>query len=84
MSEILAALFPKNQVAVLSGPNHAEEVARFIPSATVIGSSSESVAAHLQQILSTNAFRVYSSTDIAGIELGRCAEEHFCISGRHL
>jgi glycerol-3-phosphate dehydrogenase (NAD(P)+) len=80
MSEILAALFPQSQVAVLSGPNHAEEVARFIPSATVIGSSSESVAAHLQQILSTSAFRVYSSTDIAGIELGGALKNIFALA----
>jgi glycerol-3-phosphate dehydrogenase (NAD(P)+) len=80
MSQILAAVFPQRPVAVLSGPNHAEEVARSIPSATVIGSSSESVAAHLQQILSTNAFRVYSSTDIAGIELGGALKNIFALA----
>jgi glycerol-3-phosphate dehydrogenase (NAD(P)+) len=80
MSEILAAVFPRSPVAVLSGPNHAEEVARFIPSATVAGSSSEAVAAHLQQILSTNAFRVYSSTDIAGIELGGALKNIFALA----
>jgi len=80
MSEILEAAFPQNPVAVLSGPNHAEEIARFIPSATVIGSSSEAVAAHLQQILSTDAFRVYSSTDIAGIELGGALKNIFALA----
>jgi glycerol-3-phosphate dehydrogenase (NAD(P)+) len=80
MSEILAATFSQNPVAVLSGPNHAEEIARFIPSATVIGSSSELVAGHLQQILSTNAFRVYSSTDIAGIELGGALKNIFALA----
>jgi len=80
MSEILTAAFPQSQVAVLSGPNHAEEIARFIPSATVIGSRSEAVAAHLQQILSTNAFRVYSSTDIAGIELGGALKNIFALA----
>jgi glycerol-3-phosphate dehydrogenase (NAD(P)+) len=80
MSEILAAAFPQREIAVLSGPNHAEEIARFIPSATVIGSSSEAVAAHLQQILSTNAFRVYSSTDIAGIELGGALKNIFALA----
>ena len=80
MSEVLAAAFPQSQVAVLSGPNHAEEIARFIPSATVIGSSSEAVASHLQQILSTNAFRVYSSSDIAGIELGGALKNIFALA----
>jgi glycerol-3-phosphate dehydrogenase (NAD(P)+) len=80
MSEILAAAFPRNQVAVLSGPNHAEEVARFIPSATVVAGNPEAVAAHLQQILSTNAFRVYSSTDIAGIELGGALKNIFALA----
>ncbi|MBV8215337.1 MAG: NAD(P)-dependent glycerol-3-phosphate dehydrogenase [Verrucomicrobia bacterium] len=80
MSQVLSHVFPQNPVAALSGPNHAEEVARFIPSATVIGSSSEAVAAHLQQILSTNAFRVYSSTDIAGIELGGALKNIFALA----
>jgi glycerol-3-phosphate dehydrogenase (NAD(P)+) len=80
MSEILTLAFPHHQVAVLSGPNHAEEVGRFIPSATVIGSSSEAAAAHLQQILSTNAFRVYSSTDVAGIELGGALKNIFALA----
>ena len=80
MSEVLAAAFPQSRVAVLSGPNHAEEIARFIPSATVIGSSSEAVASHLQQILSTNAFRVYSSSDIAGIELGGALKNIFALA----
>jgi glycerol-3-phosphate dehydrogenase (NAD(P)+) len=80
MSEVLSVAFPQSQVAVLSGPNHAEEIARFIPSATVIGSSSEAVASHLQQILSTNAFRVYSSSDIAGIELGGALKNIFALA----
>jgi glycerol-3-phosphate dehydrogenase (NAD(P)+) len=80
MSEILTAAFPLSPVAVLSGPNHAEEIARFIPSATVIGSTSEAVAGHLQQILSTNAFRVYSSTDIPGIELGGALKNIFALA----
>ncbi len=80
MSEVLALVFPQNKVAVLSGPNHAEEVARFIPSATVVGSSSETVAAHLQQLLSSNAFRVYSSTDIAGIEFGGALKNIFALA----
>jgi glycerol-3-phosphate dehydrogenase (NAD(P)+) len=80
MSEVLALAFPQNKVAVLSGPNHAEEVARFIPSATVIGSSSDAVAAHLQLLLSSNAFRVYSSTDIAGIEFGGALKNIFALA----
>lgn len=80
MSEVLALAFPQNEVAVLSGPNHAEEVARFIPSATVVGSSSEAVAAHLQQLLSSNAFRIYSSTDIAGIEFGGALKNIFALA----
>jgi len=80
MSQVLSRVFPQNQVAVLSGPNHAEEVARFIPSATVIGSGSEAVAAHLQQLLSSSAFRVYSSTDIPGIEFGGALKNIFALA----
>ena len=80
MSQVLSLAFPQNQVAVLSGPNHAEEVARFIPSATVIGSNSETVAANLQQLLSSSAFRVYSSTDIPGIEFGGALKNIFALA----
>ncbi|MEA3188008.1 MAG: glycerol-3-phosphate dehydrogenase [Chthoniobacter sp.] len=70
MSEIVGELFPENPIAVLSGPSHAEEVARGMPTAVVVGCAQESVAERLQQIFSAENFRAYTSGDVAGIELG--------------
>ncbi len=57
-------------VAVLSGPNHAEEVSRFVPTATVISSTQEEVAEKVQDVFITPYFRVYINPDIIGVELG--------------
>jgi len=58
------------RVAVLSGPNHAEEVAKRVASATVIASADPDVARRLQGIFSSDYFRVYINNDIAGVEVG--------------
>lgn len=57
-------------VAVLSGPNHAEEVARLVPSATVIASREEGLARFLQELFSSDYFRVYTNPDVVGVEVG--------------
>lgn len=57
-------------VAVLSGPNHAEEVSRGLPAATVVASEDEDFAVLAQSFLMTPSFRVYTSTDLVGVELG--------------
>jgi len=80
MSEIIAASFPQNHVAVLSGPSHAEEVSRQMPTAVVIGAGEESVARDLQQALSSKYFRAYTSDDVAGIELGGALKNIFAIA----
>ncbi|TET54453.1 MAG: NAD(P)-dependent glycerol-3-phosphate dehydrogenase, partial [Actinobacteria bacterium] len=59
-----------NNVAILSGPNHAEEVAAKIPSATVIAAYDKDVARYLQSIFINSHFRVYINSDIVGVELG--------------
>lgn len=58
------------RVAVLSGPNHAEEVGRGLPAAAVVASGEPGVAEVLQGALSDGAFRVYTSADVAGVEFG--------------
>jgi glycerol-3-phosphate dehydrogenase (NAD(P)+) len=67
-------------VAVLAGPNHAEEVARGLPSAAVLGCANPAVAARLQAILSTQRFRVYTNADVAGIELCSAAKNVVAIA----
>lgn len=70
MSEIVKELMPENEVAVLSGPSHAEEVARSIPTAVVVSSRKREVAEYIQDVFMTPMFRVYTNPDIVGVELG--------------
>lgn len=59
-----------SRVAVLSGPNHAEEVGRSLPAASVVASADEGFALTVQSALLTPSLRVYTSSDVAGVELG--------------
>lgn len=59
-----------DRVAVLSGPNHAEEIARLLPAATVVASQDKAFAKQVQSVLKAPSFRVYTSTDVTGVELG--------------
>ena len=61
---------PQSDVAVLSGPSHAEEVGRRLPTTCVIGAKTRKTAEYLQSMFISNVFRVYTSPDILGIELG--------------
>ena len=69
LSEILGELARPDRVAVLSGPNHAEEVARDQPTASVVASENAELARTLQRELSGRTMRVYASRDVAGVEL---------------
>ncbi|MDW2799576.1 NAD(P)H-dependent glycerol-3-phosphate dehydrogenase [Clostridium boliviensis] len=70
LSEILEEELPMADVAVLSGPSHAEEVSRGLPTTCVAGASSRKTAEYIQSIFMSEAFRVYTSPDMLGIELG--------------
>jgi glycerol-3-phosphate dehydrogenase (NAD(P)+) len=73
MSEVLLQELPEdqhNKIATLSGPSHAEEVSRDIPTAVVIASFEPRVAQIIQDAFSTDVFRVYTSADMIGVELG--------------
>ncbi|MDO6354391.1 NAD(P)H-dependent glycerol-3-phosphate dehydrogenase [Caloramator sp. CAR-1] len=70
MSEILGEFFPNNKIAVLSGPSHAEEVSKDIPTAIVAASKDEDTALKVQDIFMTPNFRVYTNTDVVGVEIG--------------
>ena len=58
-----------HRLAVLSGPNHAEEVIKGVPSGTVIASPSPDTAAFFQDLFATDTFRTYTSDDVCGVEL---------------
>ncbi|MEI9897403.1 MAG: NAD(P)H-dependent glycerol-3-phosphate dehydrogenase [Chthoniobacter sp.] len=80
MSEILAECFPRNPVAVLSGPSHAEEVVQKKPTAIVLGCAQEDIRTRLQQTFATSFFRPYTSEDVAGIELGGALKNIFALA----
>ena len=80
MSELLQGQLPNNPVAVLSGPSHAEEVAIGMPTAVVLGCQDEALAMRLQHAITGQTFRVYTSTDVAGIELGGALKNIFAIA----
>lgn len=70
MTELAEELLGRRAVAALSGPSHAEEVARGIPSAVVVGSTDPAIAALFQELFISPAFRVYTSDDVIGVEFG--------------
>jgi len=70
MSEVIAEEINPAKVAVLSGPSHAEEVAQGIPTTVVVSSSDDWVAKDVQGIFMSERFRVYTSPDVIGVELG--------------
>ena len=70
LSQVIKDELPTAQVAVLSGPTHAEEVSRFIPTTCVIGAEAEETACFLQNLCMNESFRIYTSSDVLGIELG--------------
>ena len=70
LSQIIEEELPEANVAVLSGPSHAEEVGRKLPTTCVIGAKTKKTAEYLQSMFNSRVFRVYTSPDILGIELG--------------
>ena len=70
LSEQIEEELPEADVAVLSGPSHAEEVGRGLPTTCVVGSRTKETAEYLQTAFMNDVFRVYISPDILGIELG--------------
>ena len=70
LSQQIEQEIPQADVAVLSGPSHAEEVGRGIPTSVVIGAKTKKTAEYLQSMFMNEVFRVYTSPDILGMELG--------------
>ncbi|UCD70895.1 MAG: NAD(P)-dependent glycerol-3-phosphate dehydrogenase [Syntrophobacterales bacterium] len=69
-TEVLAEFLKGAPLAALSGPSHAEEVARKVPTAVVVASKNCQLSRSLQDIFMTTFFRVYTQEDIIGVELG--------------
>ena len=80
MSEILREVFPHNPIGVLTGPNHAEEIAAGFVTCAVVASDDSQLALHLQELFTFPNFRVYTSDDIAGVELGGAVKNVYAIA----
>ncbi len=70
LTEVIKDELPETNVAVLSGPSHAEEVGRGLPTTCVTGAEDRKTAEYIQNIFMSDCFRVYISSDVLGIELG--------------
>lgn len=70
LSEIIGEEIPQADVAVMSGPSHAEEVGRGVPTTIVVGAKTRATAEYIQNLFMNEVFRVYVSPDILGMELG--------------
>lgn len=70
LTKVLEECLPNNDICVLSGPSHAEEVGRDIPTVCVAASQKEGLAQLIQQEFQGPNFRVYTTTDVTGVELG--------------
>jgi len=79
-TEIIGEYAPDHPLAVLSGPSHAEEVARLMPTTVAIAASSRSLARELQDLCSTKTFRVYTNPDVIGVEVGAAMKNVIAIA----
>lgn len=70
LSEIISEEIPQADVCVLSGPSHAEEVGKGLPTTCVVSAEKREIAEYLQGIFMSPVFRVYTTPDILGVELG--------------
>ena len=70
MSEIAYILKPDVKYVVLSGPSHAEEVGRAMPTTVAVASKDMKLAEYVQDVFMTDRFRVYTNDDVCGVELG--------------
>lgn len=70
LTAVIKEEIPQADIAVLSGPSHAEEVSRRVPTTVVVGAESKETARFIQDVFMNEVFRVYTSPDMIGIELG--------------
>lgn len=70
LSQVIEEQLPNNKIVVLSGPSHAEEVARFIPTTVVVSSKFMDAAKRVQDIFMMDTFRIYTNSDLVGVEIG--------------
>ncbi len=70
LSQVAKELMPEVKYVALSGPSHAEEVAKLLPTTVAVASEDKELAVKMQEVFNTDRFRVYTNDDIVGVELG--------------
>jgi glycerol-3-phosphate dehydrogenase (NAD(P)+) len=80
LSEVVASVLPNNPPAILSGPSFAKEVAQGLPTAVTLAAQDSDLAAKLAGLLAGPAFRLYTSSDIRGVEIGGAAKNVLAIA----
>ncbi|MEA5000855.1 MAG: NAD(P)H-dependent glycerol-3-phosphate dehydrogenase [Endomicrobiaceae bacterium] len=83
VSEIIEEIFPetKDKIVALSGPSHAEEVSKKIPTVVISASMNEENAKKCRDLFMNDYFRVYTQKDIVGVELGASLKNVFAVAG---
>ena len=79
-SQIVSDVLGRVPVAALSGPSHAEEVARGLPATVSVASRNAGLARHAQRLFMTDRFRVYTNRDVVGVELGGAVKNVIAIA----
>ncbi len=83
VSQIIEEIYPetKNKIVALSGPSHAEEVSKQIPTVVTSASKDEELAIKVRDLFMNDYFRVYTQDDIVGVELGASLKNVFAVAG---
>ncbi len=80
LSKVLNDVIEEDRIGVLSGPSHAEEVSRFMPTTVVASSNSRQTALFIQKLFMTSKFRVYVNRDIIGVEISGAVKNIMAIA----
>lgn len=80
LSQILREVFPDHPIGVLTGPNHAEEIAQDMITCAVIASADAVLAESLQELFTLPRFRVYTTDDVAGVEVGGAVKNVYALA----
>lgn len=80
LSEVAGSVLPRNPIAILSGPSFAKDVAEGLPTAVTLAACDGSLAASLAPMLAKPSFRLYSSSDVRGVEIGGAAKNVLAIA----
>ncbi len=79
LDDVIEEELPNSKIAVLSGPSHAEEVSKDIPTALVVASKYDDVNELIQEEFMSKSLRIYTCKDIKGVELRRSVKKYNCI-----